>query len=53
MSRLEAGGERHIGTVKAIEWAIQNDDFGLLKRFGAKDVRKIKTRDYTEYMTEL
>src|SRR5262249_52553626 len=53
MSRLEAGGERHIGTVKAIEWAIQNDDFGLLKRFGAKDVRKIKTRDYTECMTEL
>jgi len=53
MSRLEAGGERHIGTVKAIEWAIQNDDFGLLKRFGAKDVRKIKTRDYRECMTEL
>ena len=52
-SRRVTDGERHIGTVKAIEWAIQNNDFGLLKWFGAKDIRKIKTRDYSEYMTQL
>jgi hypothetical protein len=46
-------GQRNIGIVKAIEWALQNSEWGLVKRFGAKDIRKIKTRDYDEYMTEL
>ena len=53
LSRLAADGDRHIGTVKAIEWAIQNADWGLLKWFGSKDVRKITTRDFTEYMDSL
>src|SRR6266581_686332 len=35
-SRLVAEGERHVGTIKAIEWALQNADWGLLKRFGGK-----------------
>lgn len=50
---LVTDGNRHIGTVKAMEWAIQNSDLGLVKWFGAKDVRKIKTRDYSEYMGQL
>ena len=53
LSRLAADGDRHIGTVKAIEWAIQNADWGLLKWFGSKDIRKITTRDFTEYMDAL
>ena len=52
-SRLVAQGHRHDGTVKAIEWAIQNPEWGLLKWFGARDVRKITTRDYIEFMDAL
>src|SRR5262245_3131386 len=52
-SRLAADGDRHIGTVKAIEWAIENAEWGLLKWFGAKDVRKIKTRDFMDFMDAL
>jgi integrase-like protein len=52
-SRLVADGHRHVGTVKAIEWAIHNAEWGLLKWFGPKDVRKITTRDFTEFMDAL
>jgi len=52
-SRLVAEGERHVGTVKAIEWALQNADWGLLKWFGGKDVRNLRTVDFSEYMTAL
>jgi hypothetical protein len=52
-ARLVAEGERHVGTVKAIEWALQNADWGLLKWFGGKDVRKLRTVDFSEYMNDL
>jgi hypothetical protein len=52
-SRLVAGGERHIGTVKAIEWALQDANWGLLKSFGARDVRTINAHDFGEYMGQL
>jgi hypothetical protein len=52
-SRRVGEGRLHRGTMKAIEWAIQNADWGLLKWFGAKDVRKISNRDYTEYINDL
>ncbi len=52
-SRLAAQGDRHIGTVKAIGWALQNNDWGLLRWFGRKDVRKIGTRDFNAYMEDL
>ena len=32
--RQVADGDRNHGTVKANEWALQNADWGLLKRFG-------------------
>jgi hypothetical protein len=40
--RLVADGDRNLGTVKAMEWAIQNEEWGLLRTFGNRDVRKIK-----------
>src|SRR5262249_35061529 len=46
-------GHRRCCTVKAIEVAIQTPEWGLLKWFGARDVRKITTRDYTEFMNAL
>jgi site-specific recombinase XerD len=50
---LAEGGDRNIGYVKAIRWSIQNADWGLLKWFGNKDVRKITTRDFRDYMEHL
>ena len=50
---LVTKGERNIGYVKAIQWSLQNADWGLLRWFGQKDVRKITTRDFREYMDHL
>lgn len=46
-------GERNIGYVKAIRWAIQNEDWGLVRKLGQKDVRKITTRDFRDYIDDL
>jgi hypothetical protein len=46
-------GDRNIGYLKAIRWSLQNADWGLLKWFGQKDVRKITTRDFIDYMDHL
>ena len=50
---LVAEGDRNIGYLKAIRWSLQNADWGLLKWFGQKDVRKITTRDFNDYMDHL
>ncbi len=50
---MVAEGDRNIGYLKAIRWSLQNADWGLLKWFGQKDVRKITTRDFTDYMDHL
>jgi hypothetical protein len=50
---LAAKGDRNIGYVKSIKWSLQNADWGLLKWFGSKDVRKLSTRDFTQYMEYL
>jgi hypothetical protein len=50
---LATRGERNIGYVKAIKWSLQNADWGLLKWFGSKDVRKITTREFAQYMEHL
>lgn len=53
-SRLQmTSGDRSKGYVKALHWAIQNEDWGLLKFFGDKDVRQIRTQTYQEYMADL
>ena len=36
-----------------ITWVIQNEDWGLMRKFGPRDVRKIKTRDFQEYIEDL
>jgi hypothetical protein len=46
-------GERHSRYDRVIQWAIQNDDWGLLRRFGANDIRSIKTQDFRRYLEEL
>jgi hypothetical protein len=50
---LAEGDERNIGYFKAIRWSIQNADWGLLRWFGNMDVRKIKTREFRDYMEHL
>ena len=51
--QLVAQRLRHVGTVKANALSIQNPEWGLLRWFGNKDIRKITTRDYSEYMADL
>jgi hypothetical protein len=46
-------GERNVGYVKSIRWAIQNEDWGLVRKLGQKDVRKITTRDFRDYIDDL
>lgn len=48
-----AVGERSGGYIKSIQWAIQNEDWGLVKRFGAMDVRKLRTVDFQNYLSDL
>lgn len=50
---LVARGERNLGYVKAMRWCIQNEDWGLLRTFGPRDVREITTRDFRDYMDRL
>ena len=53
-SRLQQGsGDRSKGYVKALHWGIQNEDWGLLRFFGERDVRQIRTQTYQEYMADL
>jgi hypothetical protein len=52
-SALVASGERNDNYARTIQWAIQNDDWGLVRKFGQRDVRKIKTRDFQDYLDEL
>jgi hypothetical protein len=46
-------GERSHGYMKALHWAVQNEDWGLLRFFGDKDVRQIRTNTYQEYLADL
>jgi len=52
-SRMVAEGARGVGTMKLMDWCLQNNDWGLLRWFGRKDVRRITTRDFNEYMEHL
>ena len=50
---MAKSGERNANYVKTIHWAIQNDDWGLMRRMGMKDIRKLTTRDYRDFMDDL
>jgi hypothetical protein len=53
-SRLQhQTGERSQGYIKALHWAVQNEDWGLLRFFGDRDVRQIRTHTYQEYIADL
>jgi hypothetical protein len=53
-ARLQGkSGDRSDGYVKSIHWAIQNEDWGLLRHFGEMDVRTLKTNTYQDYITQL
>ena len=53
-SRLQQGsGDRSKGYVKALHWGIQNEDWGLLRFFGERDVGQMRTQTYQEYMADL
>jgi hypothetical protein len=53
-SRLQGKvGDRSDGYVKSIHWAVQNEDWGLLRHFGEMDVRTLKTNTYQDYITDL
>mgnify|MGYP006272288865 CR=1 FL=1 len=43
-------GESSIGSFKAMNWCLNNPKWDLIKKFGKKDVRKITTTDFREYM---
>lgn len=46
-------GERSIGSLKAMRWCIEAREWGLLDRFGGRDIRTISTADFVAYMAYL
>jgi hypothetical protein len=52
-SALVGKGERNGNYARVIKWAIQNEDWGLVRHFGLKDVRSIKTHDFRSYIENL
>jgi hypothetical protein len=50
---LAAKGELNTGYVKSIQWSLNDQDWGLIKWFGSKDVRRITTRDYREHVAHV
>ena len=52
-SALVAKGERNSNYARVLQWVIQKDDWGLVRRFGAKDIRSIRTQDVRNYLENL
>ena len=53
MAGLVRKGEINIGYSKAMQWAVENEEWGLGVELGALDVRKITTRDFLDFMNKL
>jgi hypothetical protein len=51
--RLVETGERNANYMRTARLFLDNDEWGLLKRFGHLDVREMTTRDFNAFMTEL
>lgn len=51
--RLVANGDRNANYVRTIKLFLNQADWGLIKAFGLRDIREIKTRDYQEFMDGL
>jgi hypothetical protein len=52
-SAMVGKGERNNNYARTIKWAIQNEDWGLVRHFGEKDVRTIKTQDFRNFIADL
>lgn len=50
--QVTAKGDRSVGSFKAMKW-LYNDEWGLTKRFGDRDVREVTTGDFRSYMDYL
>jgi hypothetical protein len=50
---LVGKGQRNSNYGRVITWVIQNEDWGLMRKFGPRDVRQIKTRDFQDYIEDL
>jgi hypothetical protein len=50
---LVGKGERNANYGRVITWVIQNEDWGLMRKFGPRDIRQIKTRDFQDYIEDL
>ena len=46
-------GQRSLGSFKVLRWCVDHEEWGLIKYFGAKDVRTITTADYLDYLNYL
>ncbi len=49
-TRLVESGERNANYVRTTRVVINNDEWGLVKHFGAMDVRDLRTRHWTEFL---
>jgi hypothetical protein len=51
--RLTGTGERNANYIRTAQLFLDNDEWGLMKSFAGKDVRQLKTRNFTEFMDAL
>lgn len=49
-TKLVGSETRNTNYLRVLKWVVQNEDWGLVARFGSKDVREIKTKDVQAYM---
>jgi hypothetical protein len=52
-TRLVENGERNANYVRTASVVIHNDEWGLVKHFGAMDVRQLRTRHWAEFLNAL
>jgi hypothetical protein len=50
---LVASGERNKNYIRTTKHFVNKDDWGLIRHFGNRDVRELKTRDYNLFMERI
>ena len=50
--RLVATGDRNANYIRTTRLFLDNDEWGLMKHFGAQDVRELRTRHWAEFMDQ-
>jgi hypothetical protein len=51
--RLVSNGERNANYIRTSKLFLNQAEWGLVKAFGHRDIRDLKTRDYQEFMDAL